>query len=269
MTSPQWEQLVIEGRRLAEASPPDRWVLGDLAVRAVPAGASRTEKAAALERLAEFAASINASFSLIKDCWYTSLAWPPISRLVDVSHAKHSRYRSSPHRVALLLNEHMEDGLPSGRARDKIVKIEELLRDKGVRDAILNRSDARLKKMRSMARSIEDEELYQSKLLAQAAEKHARAELAAPEIHAGQAQRFIRANVTLARMASDIIDLTTVLDQTPPQYVQRTIEGLEQLQKAAGRALQELCPERREPQPRTVIDMTLDDHPGDRAADTG
>lgn len=267
MDSHDWETLVVEGRRLAAASPPDRWAVGDLALQAVKPGKTRAEKASAQERLLQFASEIGVTMNFIKDCWYTSAAWPPGSRFLDVSHAKHSKYRSRPDRISLLLNEEVDDGLPSGRLREQVHKAEEVLAGKAVRQAILARSDARSRRIREAARAIENEEDLKARLWMKAEQEQAKAELAAPHILAGMAERFIKANNSLARMTGDLLDLRQVITEVPPAYRDRTIASLQQVIEAANRALHELQPELREPRLRNVIDH--DETPGGRESETG
>lgn len=259
-------ELLAAAARLAKADPPDRWALGDLAVRAVPgpaAGAARDEKSRAQASLYEFASAADVSFSLLKDCWYTSLAWPVGTRFPDVSHAKHSRYRSRKDRVSLLLNEEMDDNLGSSRVRERVHKVEELLADKEVRDAVLTRSKERTRRVLSAAKAMENEELTKARVQAKLQEQDMRARLAEPEHLARLAERFIKANVALARMTMELLDLSTVVGQVPEEYKSRTIENLEQISGAAIRVLDELRPQPQSPQPRTIIDLRVDDQPGE------
>jgi hypothetical protein len=265
MRSQDWDALVAVGRRLAETSPDDRWALGDLALQAVQAGETRADKAQAQQDLLAFATEIGVSHSRIKDCWYTSAAWPPGSRFLDESHAKHSKFRNRPNRISLLLNDVDDDGLSSARLREQVHKAEEILADKAVRQAILSRSDARSRRIREAARALENEEDLQARLWAKAQQEQAKAELAAPHILAGMAERAIKANNGMARMTGDLLDLRQVIKQLPDAYRDRTIASLQQVIQAASRSLHELQPDLREPQLRNVIDH--DDTPGDRESE--
>lgn len=260
MSSRPWEVLVREARDAGCADPTDRWTLGDLALEAVPPpDQGRDAAAAAQRRLAEFADAADITFSKVKDCWYTSAAWPVGRRFPDVSHAKHSRYRGRPNPVALLLNEQIDDGLSSPRLRDKVARAEKLLADGDVRAALLDRSVTRSARIREAARALDSEELLKARIDAKIAQEDQKARLAAPHLLARLEERFIRANTVLARMVADLLDLTTVVDQTPLTYRDRTEESLGRVERAAQQCLAKLRPEQRPPQPHDVIDMTLDD----------
>src|SRR5580700_7922744 len=126
MTSRSWEALVVEGMRLAQAHPPDRWAIGDLAIEAVPPGKGRSERSAAQKKLNEFSSETGIPFNLLKDCHRTSEAWLPGSRILDISHSKHSRYAARANRTNLLLNDELDDGL-SIRLRERVGKAEDIL----------------------------------------------------------------------------------------------------------------------------------------------
>jgi hypothetical protein len=260
MTSRSWEALVVEGKRLGLASPLDRWAIGDLAVEAVPPGKDRAGRSAAQEKLQEFSRATGISFNLLKDCHRTSTRWPLGSRIPDISQARHSRYASRPNRVSLLLNDDLKDGL-SVRLREKVEKAEELLSDKEVRNALLDRSKSRSQRIRAAARAIEDEELLKARIQLKIQEQDARARLAEPEIMSKAAERAIRGNRALAKMVADILDLKSVVHDIPPSYHERTAENLSQVSRAAQQTLDMLRPEPQSPQPRTVI-ISCDDQPG-------
>lgn len=254
---------MVEGRRLAKEAPFDRWAFGDLALRAVPpAGRSRDETSAAQRDLARFAADIGVTLSFLKDCYYTSRAWPPGRRFPDISHAKHSRYRARQNRVDLLLNEEMADGLPSARIRDKVERAEELLADKKVRDAIVERADARGRRIARAARAIDNEELIKARTAARIQEQQLRAQLLEPEYRSRQAERVLRANTALARMITELLDFQLIIHEVPAQYRDRTLENLDQVHAAADQLVDVLRPGDRSTQPCTVIDMTLDGSSG-------
>lgn len=257
MTSRTWEDLVKEGVRLGQADPLDRWALGDVCVEAIPSGTDRTSRSQAQRQLEDFAAQTALPLGLLKDCYRTSKAWPPGTRFLDISHAKHSHVAAKRNRVDLLLNEDLGDGLPA-RVREKIDKVEELLADPTVREAVLDRSKKRTRRVIAAAKAIEDEEQVRARTNLRIQEQNAKAAAAAPEILARMAERAIKGNLVLARMIVDLLDLRTAVDQLPPSYHERTIEHLEQIQKAAQRVLDELRPEPRSPQSSQVIDMEID-----------
>ncbi len=246
-----------EGVRLGQADPPDRWALGDLCIEAVPPGTGRAERSAGQRRLAEFAAAAGLSLSLIKDCYRTSEAWPVGRRFPDITQARHSKVAAKPNRVALLLNDDLDDGL-SLRVREKIERVETLLADATVREAVLERSKKRGRRITAAARAIEDEELLQARVNQRIQEQHAKALAAAPEILSRMAERAIRGNAVLAKMIAELLELKTVIKQLPVAYHDRTAEHLTQIQRAAMLALTELRPETRSPQPHGVIDMIVD-----------
>ncbi|MDQ2881632.1 MAG: hypothetical protein M3Y48_10480 [Actinomycetota bacterium] len=159
----------------------------------------------------------------------------------------------------LLLNDEMADGLQSARLREKVERVEELLDEKKVRDAVVNRSQVRNRRILAAARAIQNEEISKARTTARIQEQDLRARLAEPEFLAKLAERFIRANATLARMTMDLLDLQLVIDKAPDEYRERTISNLEQIQQAAGKVLAKLRPEARSPQPCTIIDMHVDD----------
>lgn len=251
-----------EGIRLGQADPLDRWAIGDLCVEAVPPGEGRAARSAMQRRLAEFAAETGLSLGLVKDCHRTSEAWPAGRRFADITHAKHSKYAARANRVDLLLNDDMDDeGLPL-RVREKVERIEGLLADAAVRQAVIDRSRKRGRRITAAARAIEDEELLKARVNQRLAEQHAKALAVAPEILSKMAERAIKGNAVLARMIADLLELKTVIRQLPANYHERTAEHLEQIQKAAVLALDELRPETRSPQPCDVIDMTLETNLG-------
>ncbi len=260
MTSRSWEALVVEGKRLAQAHPLDRWAIGDLAIEAVPPGKDRAERSAAQTKLNDFASVTGIPFNLLKDCHRTSKAWPPGSRILDISHSKHSRYAARPNRTNLLLNDDLEDGL-SVRLREKVEKAEEILSDSEVRTALLDRSKTRTRRVRVAARAIEDEELLKARTQLRIREQDARAKLAENEIRSKAAERAIKGNVVLAKMVADLLDLRSVIHDMPPYYHERTAENLAQISRAAQQVLNILRPESQSPQPRTII-LPCDDQPG-------
>jgi hypothetical protein len=260
MTSRPWEALVVEGKRLRLAHPLDRWAIGDLAVEAVPPGKDRAGRSAAQEKLQEFSAATGITFNLLKDCHRTSSSWPLGSRIPDISQAKHSRYASRPNRVNLLLNDDLKDGL-SIRLREKIEKAEELLSDKEVRNALLDRSKSRSQRIRAAARAIDDEELLKARTQLRIAERDAHARLAEHEIRSKAAERAIKGNLALAKMVADLLDLRSVIHDVPPSYHERTAEYLLQIDRATQQILNMLRPQQQSPQPRTII-IPSDDQPG-------
>jgi hypothetical protein len=260
MTSRSWEALVVEGKCLAQAQPLDRWAIGDLAIEAVPPGKDRAERSAAQEKLNEFSAATGIPFNLLKDCHRTSKAYLPGSRILGISHSKHSRYAARANRINLLLNDDLKDGL-SVRLREKVEKAEEILSDPEVRSALLDRSKERSRRVRAAARAIEDEERLKARTQLRVQEQNARAKLAEGEIRSKAAERAIKGNVVLAKMVADLLDLRSVIHDLPPSYDERTAENLEQVSRAAQRALNALRPEPQSPQPRTVI-VPSDDQPG-------
>lgn len=251
---------MVEGKRRGQTRPLDRWAIGDLAVEAVPPGKDRAERSAAQEKLQEFSAVTGIPFNVLKDCHRTSNAWPPGSRIPDISQAKHSRYASRPNRVNLLLNDDLKDGL-SIRLREKVEKAEELLSDREVRNALLDRSKSRSQRIRAAARAVEDEELLKARIQLRIQEQDARAKLAEQEILSKAAERAIRGNLALAKMVTDLLDLKSVIHDIPPSYHERTAENLSQVSKAAQQTLDMLRPEPQSPQPRTII-ISCDDQPG-------
>jgi len=261
LTSRCWEDLVVGGLRLSQAKPPDRWAVGDLCLEAIPPGVGREQRAANQRRLQEFSAATGLSMSLLKDCYRTSQAWKPGSRIPGVSHAKHSKFASRPNRVELLLNDDMADGLPD-RIRNKVNKVEELLSDKQARTAVIERSRTRKRRILEAAKVIEDEELTKARTEQRIQEQDLKARLAAPEILSKMDERIIKANLDLARMITALIDFGSVLDHVSPQYHERTVGNLEQIERAARRALDKLRPATRSPRPRTVIDFHVDHQPG-------
>ncbi len=194
---------------------------------------------------------------LLKDCYRTSKAWKPGCRIADVTHSKHSTFASRSNRVALLLNDDMADGLPV-RLRDKVEKIEELLADSKVRAAVVDRSRSRSRRIQAAARVIEDEELVKAKTELRIREQDAKARRAAPEILARAEDNAIRANLALAKMVTELLDLNTVIDRMPAQYQDRAAESLTQIIRASQRVLDKLRPATRSPQPCTVIDLEVD-----------
>ena len=251
---------MVEGKRLAQADPLDRWAIGDLAIEAIPPGKGRAERSAAQERLKEFSAVTGISLGVLKDCYRTSEAWPIGRRFPDISHAKHSRYAARPNRVSLLLNDDITDGL-SIRQRERVEKAEELLSDKEVRTALIERSGSRTRRIRAAARAIEDEELAEARTKLRIQERNAQAQLAADEIRSKAAERAIKANTALARMVAELLELKSIIDDVPKQYHDRTSDYLSQIEKAAQQILEILRPEKQSPQPRTII-LPCDDQPG-------
>lgn len=261
MTSRSWEDLVAEGRRLAQATSPDRWAVGDLCVDAIPPGVGRKERTANQRRLEEFSRATGLALGLLKDCYRTSEAWKPGTRIADVSHGKHSRYAARPNRLNLLLNDDMADGLPE-RIRDKVDKVEELLGDKQVRETVIERSRTRKRRIVQAAKAVEDEELTKARTEQRIQEQDLKAQLAGPEIRSKMDERTIKVNMELARMTSSLIDLGSYVDHISPRFHERTRNNLDEIERAARRALDKLRPATRSPQPRTVIDFHVDHHPG-------
>lgn len=261
MTSRSWEDLAYEGMRLRQAHPLDRWAVGDLCVEAIPAGSDKASKSEAQRQIVKFAADTGISISTLKDCYRTSLAWPPGTRIAECSQAKHSTYAARPNRIDLLLNDEMDDGL-SIKIRERVHKVEVLLGDAEVRSAIIDRSRSRGRRVTAAAKAIEDEQLLKARAEQKIQEANARAELAAPEFLAKMAERAIRGNLVLAKMVTELLDLKTVIDQIPSEYHERTITNLEQIRRAADQVLNVLRPETRSPQPRDVIDIDIDDQSG-------
>ncbi len=267
MTSHTWEELVAEGRRLAgEAASPGnddsrRWAVGDLCLEAIPPGSSRKERTANQRQLEKFAAATGLSLGLLKDCYRTSEKWPHGSRILDMPHGRHSRYAARPRRLDLMFNEDMADGLPE-RIRDKVDKVEELLKDKPVREAVIQRSVERKRRILNAARIIEDEELTKARTELRIKEQNLKAERAKAEINTMMDDRTIKANMELARMTFALIDLGSYADHISPRFLERTRTNLEEIQQAACRALAKLPPATRSPQPRTVIDSHVDHQPG-------
>lgn len=255
---------MIEGVRLrenAETDPPvDRWVLGDLCVEAIPSGSTRAEASANQRQLAEFAARTGFSLSLLKDVYRTSKAYPPGTRIAGVSHSKHSTYAARPNRVMRLLNDGLDDGLPA-RMQDRIDKVEEALSDLELRSAVLERSQARSRRLLTAAKAIENEELTKARAQQRIQEQDAKAKLAATELRGTMAERAIKGNAVLAKMISELIDLKSVVNQIPGEYHDRTADNLAQIVGAAQRTLNKLRPATRSPQPRHVIDLSVDDTP--------
>jgi hypothetical protein len=260
MTSLSWEALVVEGKRLGEADPLDRWAIGDLAIEAIPPGQGRAERSAVQEKLKEFSAATGIPLGVLKDCHRTSEAWPVGRRISDISHAKHSRYAARPNRVNLLLNDDIADGL-SIRQRERVERAEELLADPEVRAALMERSKSRTRRIRAAARAIDDEELVKARANQKIQERDAQAQLAAREIMSKAAERAIKGNVALARMVAELLDLKSVIHDVPVQYHDRTADYLSQISRAAQQVLDILRPEEQSPQPRTII-ITNDDQPG-------
>ena len=246
-----------EGVRLGQSDPLDRWAIGDLCIEAVPPGSGRPARSEAQRRLVEFAAQTQLTVGLLKDCYRTSEAWPVGTRIPGISHGKHSTYASKPNRVNLLLNEDLDDGLPT-RVRDKVAKAEELLGDPAVRAAILDRSKKRSRSVVAAARAVEDEDLTRARVHQRLEEQHAKAMAAAPEILSRMAERAIRGNQILAKMISDLLELRSIVSLLPANYHERTTDHLKQIQRAASLVLEELQPEPRSPQPSEVIDMHVD-----------
>ncbi|MEU6072273.1 hypothetical protein [Micromonospora sp. NPDC047074] len=260
MTSRSWEALVVEAKRMHESNRLDRWAIGDLAIEAIPPGKTRAERSAVQEKLKEFSAATGLSLSLLKDCHRTSEKWPSGMRIPDISHAKHSRYASRPNRLSLLLNDETDDGL-SARIREKVEKAESLLSDPELRQALTHRSKSRSRHLKAAAKAIEDEELIKARIALRIQEQDARAQLAAPEILAKAEERAIKANLALARMVTELLDLKSVTFDIPPAYRERTTEYVSQVHRAALQVLDKLRPEERSPQPRIVI-IDHDEQPG-------
>jgi hypothetical protein len=252
MTSRSWEALVVEGERLAQADPLDRWAIGDLAVEAIPPGKSTVERSAVQKKLLKFSDATDIPLGVLKDCHRTSEAWPIGTRFPDISHAKHSRYAARPNRVNLLLNDDITDGL-SIRQRERVEKAEELLSDKVVRTALIERSGSRTRRIKAAARAMEDEELAQARIHLRLQERDAHAQLVAGEIASKAAERAIKGNVALAKMVADLLDLKSIIHDVPKQYHDRTADHLAQISKAAQQVLDILRPGQQSPQPRNVI----------------
>ena len=267
MTSRTWEELVAEGRRLAaEAASPGnddarRWAVGDLCIEAFPPGTTRQERTANQRQLEKFSAETGLSVGLLKDCYRTSEKWAPGSRFLSEPHGKHSRYASRARRVDLLLNDVMSDGLPE-RIRDKVDKVEEILADKQVREAVIERSRTRKRRILDAARVIEDEELTKARVELRIKEQNLKAELAEAEIRSKIDERTIKADGELGRMTYALIELGTYADQISPRFLERVCNSVDEIQRAACRALEKLRPATRSPQPRTVIDSHVDHQPG-------
>lgn len=261
MVSRDWEDLLAEGVRLREAAerdtPVDRWVLGDLCVEAIPPGTGRAQVSENQRRLAEFGRLTGFAVSLLKDVYKTSKAWPPGTRIIGVSHSKHSTYAARPDRVNRLLNDGLDDGLPP-KLRDKIDKVEKALADPEIRAAVLDRSHTRTRQIVAAAKAIKNEELTQARVQQRIQEQDAKAKLAAPGLRGTMAERAIKGNASLAKMIAELIDLTSVVDQIPGEYHDRTVDNLTQIKGAAHRALDKLRPATRSPQPRHVIDLIVD-----------
>jgi hypothetical protein len=258
MTSRSWEALVVEGKCLGQVDPLDRWAIGDLAIEAIPPGESRAERSAVQERLKEFSAATGISLGVLKDCHRTSEAWPPDRRIPGESHAKHSRYAARPNRVSLLLNDDISDGL-SIRQRERVKRAEELLADKVVRTAVMERSRSR--RIRAAARTIDEEELSKARRNLRARQQDERTLLVADEIGSKAAERAIKGSTALARMVAELLDLRSVIDDVPEQYHDRIAGDLSQISRAAQQVFDILRPEQQSPQPRTII-ITNDDQPG-------
>ena len=265
MVSQAWEDLVAEGVRLREVAetgtPVDRWVLGDLCVEAIPPGTGRAEVSANQRQLADLGRLTGFPVSLLKDVYRTSKAWPPGTRIVGESHSKHSTYAARPDRVTRLLNDGLDDGL-APRLRDRIDKVEKALADPELRLAVLERSHTRNRRIQTAAKAIENEELTQARVQQRIQEQDAKAKLAAPGLQGTMAERAIKGNASLAKMITELIDLTSVVNQIPTEYHKRTAENLAQIVGAAQRALDKLRPVTRSPQPRHVIDLTVADTTG-------
>jgi hypothetical protein len=260
MTSRSWEALVVEGKRLRQADPLDRWAIGDLAIEAIPPGQSRAERSAVQERLKEFSAATGIPLAVLKDCHRTSEAWPLGRRFPDISHAKHSRYAARSNRVNLLLNDDIADGL-SIRQRERVEKAEELLSDKEVRTALMECSKSRTRQIRAAAMAIDDEELTKARTNQRIQERDTQAQLAAREIQSKAAERAIKGNLALARMVAELLELKFFINDMPKQYHDRTADYLSQISRAAQQVLDILRPREQSPQPRTII-ITNDDQPG-------
>lgn len=255
---------MAEGRRLAEAASSGsdyRWAVGDLCIEAIPPGLNRRERTENQRQLEKFGNETGLSLGLLKDCYRTSEKWPPGSRILDIPHGKHSRYASRARRIDLLLNDDMADGLPE-RLRDKVDKVEELLADKQVRDAVMERSRTRKRRILDAAKITEDEELVKARTELRLKEQNLKAELARAEILAKTDERTIKANLELARMTFALIDLGSYADHISPRFLERTRDNLQEIHQAACRALEKLRPTTRSPQPRTVIDSHVDHQPG-------
>lgn len=103
-----------------------------------------------------------------------------------------------------------------------------------------------------------DEELVKATRELRIREQDAKARRAAPEILARAEDSAIKANLVLAKMVAELLDLNTVTDQMPAQYHDRAAESLTQITRASQRVLDKLRPATRSPQPCTVIDMDVD-----------
>lgn len=264
MTFRTWEELVAEGRRLVEAASPGsdyRWAVGDLCVEAIPPGTGRARRAAIQHSLQQFSEETGLRLSLIKDCYRTSEKWPIDERILDIPHGKHSRYASRPRRLDLMLNDEMADRVPE-RIRERVAKVEELLADEQVREAVIDRSRTRKRAVVAAAKVVQDEELTKARTNLRLKEQNHKAELAAAELLATLDERTIKANWDLAKMTYALIDLGSYAAHVPHHYVERTRTNLEEIQQAACRALAKLRPTTRSPQPRTVIDSHIDHQPG-------
>jgi len=160
-----------------------------------------------------------------------------------------------------MLNEEMADQIPE-RIREKVDKVEELLADKQVREAVIERSRNQKRAVVAAAKVVQDEELTKARTNARLKEQTYKAELAAAELRSTIDERTIRANGELAKMTYGLMDLGSYADHPPPLYLDRTRTNLEEVQQAACRALAKLRPTTRSPQPRTVIDSHVDHQPG-------
>jgi len=198
----------------APPPPLDRWVLGDLCVEAVPPGSTRAEVSANQRQLAVFAVETGFGISLLKDVYRTSKAYPPGTRIIGVSHSRHSTYAARPDRVNRLLNDELNDGLPA-RLRDKIDKVEKALSDPDLRAAVSTRSHTRSRRIVAAAKAVEDEELTKARVHQRLLDQDAKAKLAGPELRGTMAERAIKGNLALAKMVTELLDLKSVIDQIP------------------------------------------------------
>ncbi len=261
MASRPWEALAGEAVRLDPTDPSYRWLLGDLCVEAIPPGTGRAERSSNQRQLEVFARRTGLALGLLKDCYRTSSSWPRGKRIPGISHSRHSTVASRPNRVDLLLNDEMDDGM-TGRVRERVHKVEELLGEPGTRSAFVDRSRSRSRSIVTAARALADEDLAKARTNQRLEEINARALLAEPEIRATMAERAIKANVALAKMLTELIDLAGVASQIPPSYHDRTADHLAQIENAAERILTVLRPATRSPQPGNAIDLSVEGQSG-------
>jgi hypothetical protein len=249
---------VGEGRRLVETTPFDRWALGDLLLEAIPEGGTRDERGAAQVELANFCAEIGLAFSTGKDLRYTAAAWPPKSRFADVSYAKHSRYRSRPDRLMLLLNDETDENIRGKRELEHVLRAEQLLADPKIRRHLERRSRERKAKLMRVVSALDSEELAARRR----EEKLEEEQLRAQRLAGKEAERFLDAIKLVSHMVTDLVGMKEVAELCPAQLKDPFIDRLEQITKVAAQVIDKVSPPARSPQPRTVIDVSVVDHTG-------